>query len=150
MQPPHRDPRLTTETYGHLEIDDMRIALDELAAGTTPALSGAVAASNGESFGTHLVPADPEGTARARVRPANPARTLVKTSGPSRIRTWDQSVIEQRDPQAGRNSMSRTAPGCARWTFPIPKPRIPYLVQALNDSDSELLPRENEGFGNQN
>ena len=98
MQPPHRDPRLTTETYGHLEIDDMRIALDELAAGTTPALSGAVAASNGESFGTHLVPADPEGTARARVRPANPARTLVKTSGPSRIRTWDQSVIEQRDP----------------------------------------------------
>src|SRR5260370_34168464 len=94
----HRDPRMTTETYGHLEVDDMRIALDELAEGTAPALSEAVAASNRESFGTHLVPADPEGTTRARVRPANPARTLAKTSGPSRIRTWDQSVIEQRDP----------------------------------------------------
>ncbi len=91
----HRDPRLTTETYGHLEVDDMRIALDELAADTAPALSQAVAASDRESFGTHLVPADPEGTARARVRPANPARTLVKTSGPSRIRTWDQSVMSR-------------------------------------------------------
>ena len=91
----HRDPRLTTETYGHLEVDDMRIALDELAEGTAPALSEAVAASNRESFGTYLVPADPEGTARARVRPANPARTLVKTSGPSRIRTWDQSVMSR-------------------------------------------------------
>src|SRR5262252_1159036 len=41
----HRDPRLTTETYGHLEIDDMRIALDEFAAGTAPVLSAAVVAS---------------------------------------------------------------------------------------------------------
>src|SRR5260370_18014774 len=89
----HRDPRMTTETYGHLEVDDMRIALDELAEGTAPALSEAVAASNRESFGAYLVPSDPEGTARARVRPANPARTLVKTSGPSPILTSAQPLL---------------------------------------------------------
>jgi len=91
----HRDPRLTTETYGHLEVDDMRIALDELAAGTAPVLQEAAAASDRESFGTYLVPSSPETTVRARGRSSNSARALAKSNGPSRIRTWDQSVMSR-------------------------------------------------------
>ena len=91
----HRDPRLTTETYGHLEVDDMRIALDELAAGTAPLLQEAAAASDRESFGAYLVPSSAETNVRARARAANSARALAKTSGPSRIRTWDQSVMSR-------------------------------------------------------
>ncbi len=89
----HRDPRLTTETYGHLEVDDMRIALDELAAGTAPVLQEAAAASDRESFGAYLVPSSAETNVRAHARSSNTARALAKTSGPSRIRTWDQSVM---------------------------------------------------------
>ena len=91
----HRDPRLTTETYGHLEVDDMRIALDELAAGTAPAISEAAAASDRQGFGTYLVPSSSETLVRARVRTANPTRAQTKVSGPSRIRTWDQSVMSR-------------------------------------------------------
>src|SRR5262247_3907857 len=91
----HRDPRLTTETYGHLEVDDMRIALDELAAGTVPALQEAAAASNRERFGTYLVPSSSETAVRARARTANLAQAQTKSSGPSRIRTWDQSVMSR-------------------------------------------------------
>jgi hypothetical protein len=91
----HRDPRLTTETYGHLEINDMRIALDELAEGTAPQLQEAVAASDRESFGTYLVPISSETPVRARARTPNPARAQAKTSGPSKIRTWDQSVMRE-------------------------------------------------------
>ncbi len=64
----HRDPRLTTETYGHLEVDDM-------------------------SFGAYLVPSQPESGERARARAAKSGHPLGKPSGPSRIRTWDQSVM---------------------------------------------------------
>ena len=91
----HRDPRLTTETYGHLEVDDMRIALDELAEGTAPPLQQAVAGSDRESFGTYLVPSSSETSARARARACNLARAQTKSSGPSRIRTWDQSVMSR-------------------------------------------------------
>ncbi len=62
----HRDPRLTTETYGHLEVDDMRIALDELAERTAPAPTQTVAvASDRESFGAYLVPSQPESGERS-------------------------------------------------------------------------------------
>ena len=90
----HRDPRLTTETYGHLEVDDMRIALDELAERTAPALPESLAAaSDRESFGAYLVPSQPESGERARARAAKSGHPLGKPSGPSRIRTWDQSVM---------------------------------------------------------
>ena len=91
----HRDPRLTNQTYGHLEIDDMRIALDEFAAGTAPVLSAAVVASDRKNFCTYLVPSPPETAVRARARTPNPAHALGKSSGPSRIRTWDQSVMSR-------------------------------------------------------
>lgn len=91
----HRDPRLTTETYGHLEVDDMRIALDELAERTAPLLQEATAASDRQSLGTHVVPSAPESAMRARARASNSARALSKSSGPSRIRTWDQSVMSR-------------------------------------------------------
>jgi len=90
----HRDPRLTTETYGHLEVDDMRIALDELAERSAPASTEPLAAaSDRESFGAYLVPSQPESGERARARAAKSGHPLGKPSGPSRIRTWDQSVM---------------------------------------------------------
>src|SRR5215813_9724784 len=82
----HRDPRLTTETYGHLEVDDMRIALDELAERPAPALPESLAAaSDRESFGAYLVPSQPESGERARARVAKSGHPLGKSSGPSRI-----------------------------------------------------------------
>src|SRR5713226_2153604 len=89
----HRDPRLTTETYGHLEVDDMRIALDELAAGTVPAVSEAPGRADSESFGAYLVPSSTKTLARLPARSSNSARAQTKMNGPSRIRTWDQSVM---------------------------------------------------------
>ena len=92
----HRDPRLTTETYGHLEVDDMRIALDELAEHTAPAsIEPRAAASDREGFGAYLVPIQPQSGERARTGAANSGQPLGKTSGPSRIRTWDQSVMSR-------------------------------------------------------
>ncbi len=92
----HRDPRLTTETYGHLEVDDMRIALDELAERSAPASTEPLAAaSDRESFGAYLVPSQPESGERARARAAKSGHPLGKPSGPSRIRTWDQSVMSR-------------------------------------------------------
>jgi integrase len=92
----HRDPRLTTETYGHLEVDDMRIALDELAERTAPVLPESLAAaSSRESFGAYLVPSHQESGELARASVAKVGHPLGKTSGPSRIRTWDQSVMSR-------------------------------------------------------
>src|ERR1700687_713878 len=51
------------------------------------------AASDRESFGTYLAPTEPNSAVRARNRAANSMRALTKGSGPSRIRTWDQSVM---------------------------------------------------------
>jgi hypothetical protein len=84
----HSDPRLTTETCGHLELEDLRGALDTLAAGTAPVLDA-------ESFGTHLVPADENGVVRPEDLTANASAQLRKNSGPSWIRTKDQSVMSR-------------------------------------------------------
>ena len=90
----HRDPRLTTETYGHLEVDDMRIALDELAAGTAPAISEAAAASDRQGFGTYLVPNLPGARLRPSMNPRSVSseaqlidttRPLPASSGPTAI-----------------------------------------------------------------
>jgi len=95
----HSDPRLTTETYGHLELEDLRQALDNLAETTAPTLEA-------ESFGTQLVPADENGEMRREHPTANRAMHLGKDSGPSRIRTWDQSVMSP-----GRGSWQGVVPG---------------------------------------
>jgi hypothetical protein len=96
------DPRVTVNTYGHLDIGDMRMVLDELADRTAPphepaAVDVASELSFGAtgSFGADLVTAHGADTETALEASAIHADPQEKISGPSWIRTRDQSVMSR-------------------------------------------------------
>ena len=85
----HSDPRLTTGTYGHLDIDDLRDAVDALAEKKAPDLEKA------DPFGAYLVPSAEEGRVLSQPPADSSSKLVQKNSGPSWIRTKDQSVMSR-------------------------------------------------------
>src|SRR5437868_4985084 len=94
----HSDVRVTVGTYGHLDLDDMRMAMDELAERTAPAPTVQPVLSSPPSaspFGAYLVPDDEEPKGAGSPTAANSARLNTNSNGPSWIRTRDQPVMSR-------------------------------------------------------
>jgi len=111
----HSDVRVTVGTYGHLDLDDMRMAMDELAERTAPAPTVQPVLSSPPSaspFGAYLVPDDEEPKGAGLPTAANSARLNTNSNGPSRIRTWDQPVMSG-------------GPGLSDSVAPLPIPSQP-------------------------
>ena len=97
----HSDPRVTTMTYGHLDLDDMRTVMDDLAERTAPSIQAkpvrlVVSGPSGDAeFGANMCPKGDHASGIPTHPRAKSARHNSKNSGPSWIRTRDQSVMSR-------------------------------------------------------
>ncbi len=94
----HSSPTITAEVYGHLDLNDMGAALGRLnfVPKADEQSAEAIPRAVGDNFGAPVVRNAGQGGKESAV----PASVLEATrgvigSGPSRIRTWDQSVMSR-------------------------------------------------------
>ena len=130
----HSDPRITADTYGHLDVTDMRAALERL--------SFAPASPHGPPV-VRLPPGTDLGATPAATQPLAPA--ALPGSGPSWIRTRDQSVMSGPPGESARVAPRSTAshrrestavaiaPTSDRVALirPVPVPHGPPVVRLL-------------------
>lgn len=99
----HADSNVTANTYGHLDLDDLRQGVGRLSfsseapATAVPAELAATGTDEAaEPRGLPVVPEGKRGTEEPVMRGENHSRARgVTTSGPTRIRTWNQAVMRR-------------------------------------------------------
>jgi len=103
----HTDPNVTANTYGHLDLDDLRKSVERLSFSDAPVLSESQAeviplAANGSREpevarrGLPVVPQATEATLNGAAHRENHQRSRgVELNGPTRIRTWNLAVMSR-------------------------------------------------------
>jgi integrase len=103
----HTDPNVTANTYGHLDLDDLRRGVERLSFGgvveaEAPPAEVLPLAVNGspdaeiERRGLPVAHGLSEEGFRTRARAENHQRSrAVEANGPTRIRTWNQAVMSR-------------------------------------------------------
>ena len=92
----HSSPTITAEVYGHLDLDDMRSGIETLTFEAAMTMAEVLSiAANAESTAPALRNDGERESEAARAAAVSQSQRDVESSGPSWIRTKDQSVMSR-------------------------------------------------------
>jgi integrase len=101
----HTDPNVTANTYGHLDLDDLRKSVERLSftdevrapvAEVLPLAANGAKEAEVARHGLPVVPSPSETASSSSAHRQNHQHSrAVEVSGPTRIRTWNQAVMSR-------------------------------------------------------